>query len=715
VRPVRILLLGRDAGSLPAEPPWDPSSPRWRWTAAVGGAEEPRTGYAVHVLRAPRPRGVRREARSALTFARSAWLARRHGTAVRWVWVLKRSRDLRRLLRGSDVVWSLDRSTDAALAAVPDLLEGREVMTSGQWVDGRRGLATLDRLLAEVAAGPPDDDAAVRDEAAEEATLADWARTVSRLRVDALPALASVVDAVTAAARAARAGHRGLFAERVVRVLDSASWPPDERTTSGLAARRLAAELSLGTPVEEVGESALGRAAHGALAGADEALDRGDTALALARLADGAGLLLHRTRHAEVPWTPLVEDPAAFLGPLRTNRTLQALLHRTGAGPGPASAEEEGGPDRPPRVLVVAGAYGQFHQSVVDALRPEAEVKIRDFALRHPVLAGKVMDPVVLPALQRLVGLEDGTLEGDHDDAARAVRSMVRWADVVFADWADRATVWVSHLCPPEVRLVVRVHAIDALDPWLHLVRWERVERVVVVSEAMRSLVVDLLAGTGAGGKVPVTTMHVLTGLREMARPKSATARTTLGMLGWGRKVKDPMWALDLLERDPSWQLVLIGPGFPERPHPPVAAYVEQLRARMASASFRDRVHVVGPVTDVAEPMREVGVILSTSLREGWHLGLVEGAASGAVPVVRNWPMLASRGGPRVLYPSEWVVDDLDAAEARVRELTAPDRWEAARQEARARALLLFDPDRVAQDYRDVILRGRPPAPTPRR
>jgi hypothetical protein len=77
--------------------------------------------------------------------------------------------------------------------------------------------------------------------------------------------------------------------------------------------------------------------------------------------------------------------------------------------------------------------------------------------------------------------------------------------------------------------------------------------------------------------------------------------------------------------------------------------------------------------------------------------------------------MLASRGGPRVLYPSEWVVDDLDAAEARVRELTAPDRWEAARQEARARALLLFDPDRVAQDYRDVILRGRPPAPTPRR
>jgi glycosyltransferase involved in cell wall biosynthesis len=115
-------------------------------------------------------------------------------------------------------------------------------------------------------------------------------------------------------------------------------------------------------------------------------------------------------------------------------------------------------------------------------------------------------------------------------------------------------------------------------------------------------------------------------------------------------------------------------------------------------------VRVVGRTEDVAGALQDVGVILSASRRESWHLGLVEGVASGAVPVVRNWPALAPVGGAAALFPEEWVVPDLDAAEARVREVTGPGAWEAHRSRAREQVRSLFDPAHTARRYREVIL-----------
>lgn len=91
-------------------------------------------------------------------------------------------------------------------------------------------------------------------------------------------------------------------------------------------------------------------------------------------------------------------------------------------------------------------------------------------------------------------------------------------------------------------------------------------------------------------------------------------------------------------------------------------------------------------------------------------MGLVEGAASGAVPVVRNWPIFAPVGGARSLFPHEWVVETLDEAEARIREVTADaDSWDEARLRAQREALDAFDPGPVAQRYREVVLGPRLP------
>ncbi|MDO5739145.1 MAG: hypothetical protein Q4P07_03245 [Ornithinimicrobium sp.] len=700
----RVLFVASDVESLERVAGWDRGSPWWPWSVAlICEASTPSTNIDFVPVLARPVDGWRARLRLIPTLARAAAISARVHAPFRLVWAVKRSRALREELLDAQIVWSLDPAAAAALGAVDELLADRAVLGPVQWSAAQSDVAALEAILTGLLEDP-------------------LCAAADRVRAPNVPSSLRPLDAVVDACHQSRGRHGLIQSEHVVLDLDSAGWPPAERLTSGLAACAAAADLSLGLiDGEAVDNAQLARIVDATLDGANTALAAGLSMRALSRLGDAMSLLFHRARHSEVSQTPLVDDPESFLSSLVRSDTFRELLPPC-REPGPVQNVE--GPDRPQgrrqRVLVVTGAYGQFHRGVVAALEGVAEVKIRDYTRKHPHLGRKILDPTTLPRLAALLSsinrgggaLADevgAQLQQEAQETREGIGTMLAWADVVFSDWADPATVWVSHLCPPDVRLILRIHALDALDPWLHLVAWDRIEQVVVVSQAMRSVVIDLLRLHGVS--VPVEVLDVVTSLKEMARPKVADAPTTLGMIGWGRRVKDPLWAFDLVERDPNWRLVLIGPGFKDDPGPMTADYVELFRERLASPALRDRVQIVGPSRDVAEPMRQVGIILSTSLREGCHLGLVEGAASGAVPVVRNWPMLAARGGPRTLYPPEWVVDDLDAAERRIRLVTQEERWPEESRTAVENALKLFHPDRVAQDYRDLIL-GQRLAPT---
>ncbi len=75
---------------------------------------------------------------------------------------------------------------------------------------------------------------------------------------------------------------------------------------------------------------------------------------------------------------------------------------------------------------------------------------------------------------------------------------------------------------------------------------------------------------------------------------------------------------------------------------------------------------MVGHTDDVAAELRHIGVILSSSTRESFHVALAEGVASGALPVVRDWPLLSAYGGPHGLWPDDWIVATPEDAARRV-------------------------------------------------
>ncbi|MBW8173040.1 hypothetical protein K0651_08270 [Ornithinimicrobium sp. Arc0846-15] len=450
------------------------------------------------------------------------------------------------------------------------------------------------------------------------------------------------------------------------------------------------------------------------MAQVDQATADGQPELGLALLAPAVALRFHRSRHSNVTKSPLTDQTRTFLAPLTDAPAWQHLTDDSSPRPGTRSTRRPAGQARgPARVLVLPGAHGEFHRDVIAALGGFAAVTVAD-TVKHTEFSRQrpaTVDFLLIRALrQGRVDLAAGTIDGQepqtpalqtHLRRLAKLESQMKRHDVIFADWADAATMWASQLCPKGVRLVVRVHSLDLLDAWLHLIDWRGVHTLLATTPAMVSLTDDLTAGRPKH-KTPQLVGPYRPDFATWPGDKPADASHTLGMVGWGRRVKRVDFALDLLDRDPSRNLILIGPGFGTSTDASIEEYAGVANQRIADLG--DRVEVVGQTEDVAGHLRRVGFILSASNREGWHLGLMEGAAAGAVPVVRDWSLLTSHGGARLQFPDEWVIEDVAQADERIRAVQASG-WSEASRRSREQVLRLVDAEAVRERTIHLVLR----------
>lgn len=445
---------------------------------------------------------------------------------------------------------------------------------------------------------------------------------------------------------------RGRGEELWAALVAAGELPGVDPMPSGLAAMRLAVDLSVnGRKPTDVTE-----AVAGALAAADEALAGGQIDHALNLVTTALGLVFHRDLHADEHQTPLVDAPASFLAPLR-GRTVDAL--RT---PLPAARKVRRGGRTHRHIVVLPGSFGRFAWPVIDALegQPATTVEVLDLAEEHGAYRGLGVGRAIIELRLRQALGETEIDRGPVDVLDRA--------DVVFVDWADRGAVWASLFVPVGVRLVIRVHSIDALSVWIHLIDWSRVDDIIFVGHHVEEFVLEML-----GQRVAHARSHVVPNIVDVSTPIGAArpeAARTLAMVGWGQRVKDPLWALEvlriLLRHDPDWRLLFIGADFAPERSVTSRAYASEFRRQVRADDVRHHVEFVGQTADVPHHLQRAGFILSTSVREAFHLAVVEGVASGAVPVVRNWPMLAGRGGAHSVYPSDWVVETPERAADRI-------------------------------------------------
>lgn len=227
--------------------------------------------------------------------------------------------------------------------------------------------------------------------------------------------------------------------------------------------------------------------------------------------------------------------------------------------------------------------------------------------------------------------------------------------DTVFCEWCCQNAVWHSNNKRAGTKLIVRLHRFEAFREFPALVNWDNVDALIVVSEYFRD---HMVAQHG----VDPARIHVVPQYIDwdaLQRPKLPEARFTLGLVGinpFEHKRFDR--ALDLFAalhaRDPRFSLAVrsVMPwdiGWVWDRDDDTRTKFETVFERIFSDPDLDaavRFDMPGP--DMEEWYRGVGTILSSSDSEGCHTSIMEGMASGCLPVVYDWPGAQSLFAPYV-------------------------------------------------------------------
>ncbi|WP_156969844.1 glycosyltransferase [Knoellia subterranea] len=251
------------------------------------------------------------------------------------------------------------------------------------------------------------------------------------------------------------------------------------------------------------------------------------------------------------------------------------------------------------------------------------------------------------------VELDQWTSHTAHDEQRSL--ELLQQADVILCEWGLGNAVWYSEHARPGQHVVVRVHLQELTLPYLRRINHDRIAKYVFVGELVRQAAIQS-HGVPADKSVVVPNLVDTDGLDL---PKSEGAATSIGFVGTVPARKRLDLALDVIEaleaRGLPHTLRIKGKGpedYPwmkDRPHEFAWYEAQYVRIKALNARRPGAVVFDGHGNDMAEWYQKVGVVLSVSDFESFHLTIADGAASRALPAVIGWD------GADLVYPRAWL------------------------------------------------------------
>jgi len=240
--------------------------------------------------------------------------------------------------------------------------------------------------------------------------------------------------------------------------------------------------------------------------------------------------------------------------------------------------------------------------------------------------------------------------------------------DTVFCEWCCANAVWHSNNKRPGTKLIVRLHRFEAFRDFPARVNWDNVDALIVVSDYFRDRMVERHG-------INPDRVHVLPQYIDwhgLQRPKLPEARFTLGLVGinpFEHKRFDR--ALDffaaLRARDKRFRLA-VRSAMPweiqwvwDRQDDTRTQFEAMFRRIYGDPDLAASIRFDPAGPDMEEWYRGIGTILSSSDSEGCHTSVIEGMASGAYPVVHDWPGARSLFDPYVYGDMTQAIPDLIA------------------------------------------------------
>jgi len=372
-----------------------------------------------------------------------------------------------------------------------------------------------------------------------------------------------------------------------------------------------------------------------------------------------------------------------------------------------ARANTQGTPlGRSPRVLFITSGNWAFLLNLfrhMEEIHSDIQFRTFDFSVIEEAIAKEHAHELYAPSR---FGLDAAAVWQRIYEADQTFSELVDWADLIVCEWSTAHAVWLSRFLPPHKKLVVRLHSYEAFTQWPFFLNYGGVDGFIFVADHIRRFS-DLQF---RWSRFPLQTelLPNFNFLKRFELPKAPVARRTLAMVGYSNLNKDPLMAAQALallrKQDPKWRLLLVGHRWdPSKLRGRELEYFLQFEAFVDDNNLSDAIVYRDFTRDIPVVMREVGFILSCSWREGTHESILEGMASGAIPVVRRWPMVHEFGAPETVYPDLDYFDTADEAARTILKYADDASFERKSDESIRYAMERFDIDAVFPRFEKLI------------
>ena len=273
----------------------------------------------------------------------------------------------------------------------------------------------------------------------------------------------------------------------------------------------------------------------------------------------------------------------------------------------------------------------------------------------------------------------------------RDLRTFMGQNEVVFFEWASELLAVASHL-PKSCGIITRIHRYDLYE-WLDKVRWEAVDKIILVSQAkVRELEKVLPA---QAHKIVVIPEAISL---ERFKPHTKPFSGNLGILCHlkpRKRVYDLVLAFYELSQKMAGLHLYIGGDM----RPLYADYHEALQRLVKELKLEEQVTFDGHVANPEQWYRKIDIFLSNSYSEGLQVSPMEAIASGCYCFSHFWD------GADELLPEENLFYTSSELQAKLSAYCQASDEEKCQKQAVLRQLVTekFDVAKTSAQIRQII------------
>lgn len=225
----------------------------------------------------------------------------------------------------------------------------------------------------------------------------------------------------------------------------------------------------------------------------------------------------------------------------------------------------------------------------------------------------------------------------------------MEWANICWFEWCDELVAYGSRLpISSYKKIICRLHRYEAFSDHINNVVWENIDKVIFVSDHIKSTVVKKV-------NLPESKcIVVLNGINNVKFDCPKRSRGyNLAWIGYLNLRKNPVLVLqylyELVKKDNRYKLHIAG-SFQDEP---LQQYMEDIIDRLG---LNDNVIQYGymPNDRMNEWLKDKNYIVTGSIAEGHPVGVMEAMSCGLKPVIHYFP------GAEEFYPHDYIYYNLE-------------------------------------------------------